>query len=139
MSGRGGERSKKSRNVASPSSNLLSAPASPQSNQNQSFPANTVYTVGSSSKYVLDVQIMLNSTKCPIAKSTPGAIGYETVNFGVSMEQAIKCYQRAHGMQVTGSLDSDLYDALYLEYLNLVSRIIALVKKIIAIHLSILN
>ena len=72
-------------------------------------PFNNTHTQGDTHPDILDVQVFLNSTDCPITEAGPGSSGQETSYFGTKTQQALACYQRLHSFPVTNTLTPTLF------------------------------
>ena len=72
-------------------------------------PFNSTYAQGDTHSDILDVQVFLNSTDCPVAQTGAGSPGQETAYFGAKTQQALACYQRLHTLPVSGTLTPILF------------------------------
>ncbi|MCY4577058.1 MAG: hypothetical protein OXB96_01310, partial [Candidatus Kaiserbacteria bacterium] len=74
------------------------------------------YSAGDLNAAILDAQVFLNSTSCPVAQIGLGSPHRETLSFLPALADAITCYQRKHALPVTGTLTSDLLSHFIASY-----------------------
>jgi len=60
--------------------------------------------VGSVGEDVRALQIYLNNNGYPVANSGPGSLDHETTRFGGATKQALKKFQKDHGLSQSGML-----------------------------------
>ena len=72
-------------------------------------PFSNTHAQGDTHPDILDTQIFLNSTDCPVAEIGPGSPGQETAYFGTKTQQALTCYQQLHTLPVTDTLTPTLF------------------------------
>ncbi len=64
----------------------------------------TTYGQGEVHSSILDAQVFLNSTDCPVAASGVGSPGKEVLSFTPALKQATTCYQQLHSLPATATL-----------------------------------
>ena len=72
----------------------------------------TTYAVGDSDAVVRFAKVMLNKTSCRVAVSGTDSVGQETSTFTQYTAHALRCYQAANGLPVTGTLTPATWNAL---------------------------
>ena len=70
------------------------------------------FVLGDRSETIWEAQVKLNKTDCPVAQSGAGSPEQETTYLGSRTQQALRCFQRSRGLEVTGTLNRGTQEAL---------------------------
>ncbi len=103
------------------------------------------FFLGQSNPTIKEIQTLLNNTSCLVSLSGAGSKGQETEYFGPRTQNAVKCYQRGKGLAETGIVDTQLYESLKPESIQIISvelereKLIAELKKELSRLLALLE